>query len=381
MDESLREQYTLISDTAGRFLSDNYSFVDRQRWITTKDGYSQDHWRQMHELGWMHLSLPSDCGGLGCGIGFVARLAHQFGRCLFMSPFFTSVVVSAKIIEHTAQDPLRNKLLSEIAQNGSIITAALYESQSRYDLHNIASTAKRIGSKWVLNGEKIVVHYANCADRFVVLVRTRGHQTDKSGLTLFCLPSQCEGLSLEHYTTHDGGRLSTLKMYDVSVDQDSMIGQAHSALCGIREAIDFATAFVSCEMTGAMENLMDFTLEYVKTRTQFGQKLSSFQAISHRLVDMYMRCELASSISGEAVRALESLEGRDRQLVISTAKHEIGQMAIANAEEAIQMHGAMGMMDEMPVGHYLKRLFALNLLFGDPDFHRNRFRQLSEKRV
>ena len=379
MDNSLREQYSLISDTAERFLLDNYPFSVRQQLITGQSGYSDKHWQQIHDMGWMQLSLPVDCGGLGCGIGFVAQLAREFGRHLFMSPFFTSAVLSAKIIENLADDPMRKKLLGEIADNTSVITAALYEKQSRYDMHNITSGAKQNAGRWILNGEKIALQYGNCANRILVLVRTQGEQTDHSGLTLFCLPSQCEGLKLTHYTAHDGSRLSTLRMRNVEVSENCMIGKAHDALVdGISEAVEFSLAYICAEMTGAMERLMDVTLEYAKTRTQFGQKLSSFQAIQHRLVDMYMRCELARSLSSEAINCLESQQGRERGLVLAASKHEIGRMAIINAEEAVQLHGAMGMMDELPVGHYLKRLFTLNLLFGDPDYHRSRFRQLSK---
>ena len=378
MDNPFQEHYSLLTDSAERFLSENYSFTDRQKIISQDPGYRAEHWQQTVELGWTCLCVPPEYGGLGADARFVAQLTRQFGKHIFLSPLFASGVVSSKIIELTARDSQRQAMLEQIAQGHSIITTALYEPQSRYDLHNIATLAARDRNLYTINGSKVAVQYGSCATHIVVLARTEGEQSDTWGLTLFCIPATAEGLHFKHYVGHDGSRVSTLELNHVSVDSSCMLGSVNEAALPLQRAINFSVSAICAEMTGAMEFLLDTTLDYVKTRSQFGRKLSEFQTIQHRLVDMYARCEMANSLSQEAARAVDTLSELEQNLIISAAKHEIGQMAIFNAEEAVHLHGAMGMMDELPIGHYLKRLFCLNLAFGDCDYHKTRYRELSK---
>ena len=195
---------------------------------------------------------------------------------------------------------------------------------------------------------------------------------------MFLLPCNLDGVSFEHYSTHDGGRVSLVHLDNVAVDSNCLIGSENLALPNLQRSLNFATAMLCAEMVGVMDATFEKTLEFVKTRTQFGSAIGSFQSIQHRLVDMYMRCELATSMSMEAARAVNDLLSPEQDRLVSAAKAEIGRAAILNAEEAIQLHGAMGMMDEMPTGHFLKRAFALNLLYGDAEYHQARYRQLSQ---
>ena len=377
IDDEKRQQYKLLEDSARRFLEKNYKFDKRSQHIGKEPGFSYSHWQQMTELGWMELSIGTEYNGLGGGADLMAALMKQFGRFLYLNPYFASVVVSSRLLERMAAEPIKKSVLSEIAAGSSVVTPALYEKQSRYDLSNIATTAIRSGDKYVLNGSKVGVQYGNAATHLTVLARTAGNQTDSEGLSLFFIPTGEKGVEFQHYTTHDGGRVSTVGLNEVTIDGDRLMGAEHQALPALQLALNYATAVLCAEVTGAMEVLFEQTLEYVKTRTQFGQKIGSFQAIQHRMVDMYMRCELANSMCQEAVRVVDELDSPQQDLIVSAAKAEIGRMAVLNAEEAVHLHGAMGMMNEMPVGHYFKRIFSLNLLYGDPAYHQTRYRDLS----
>ena len=370
------EQLRLIEDSARRFLEKSYSFNHRSALVGAEPGYSSEQWQQMTELGWMLLPLSEQYDGFGGDANLMCALMHQFGRSNFVSPYFSSVVVAARILQNAATGSVHSNLLNQIAEGTSIVSPALYEAQSRYDLHNTTTTAVATDSGYVLNGTKVGVQYGNAASHFLVLARTAGEQTDRTGLSLFLVPADCSGIRLEHYCAHDGARVSTLHLDNVEIESDGLVGAEYQALAPLQGAINYAVSMLCAEMTGVMDAMLEQTLEYVKTRTQFGSTIGSFQAIQHRLVDMYLRCELATSMSAEAARAVNELEGVDQERLVSAAKAEIGRAAVLNAEEAVHLHGAMGLMNEMPIGHYLKRCFSLNLLYGDADYHQARYREL-----
>lgn len=372
------EQCALIAQSAERFMQDRYPFAKRRELISTDSGYCHDQWRDKAELGWMHLPISENFGGHGGDADFVAVLMREFGRHNYQSPYFVSAVLCARMLETMAKGKVRSDMLNRIAAGTAIVSAALFEPQSRYDLCNTATTATRSGDRYLLKGNKVGVQYGNSATHLLILARTAGGQHDCSGLSIFLLPNDLDGLRFEHHAAHDGGRVSILHLDNIAVGPESLVGPEDLALPTLRYSLNFATAMLCAEMVGVMDATFEQTLDYVKTRTQFGQTIGSFQSIQHRLVDMYMRSEVAASMGMEAARAVNDLDSPEQDRLVSAAKAEIGRAAILNAEEAIQLHGAMGMMDDMPVGHYLKRAFALNSFLGDAEHHQARYRQLSQ---
>ncbi len=374
-DTALHEQQSLIEDSARRFLDHHYSFEARQKIIHEEPGYSTRQWEEMAELGWMLLPMSTDFGGLGGDMALVSTLAKEFGRSLFINPFLGSALVSTKIIEESEREPLRTETLDGIGTGGAIVSPALYEAQVRYDLDNIATTASENDDRIVLNGTKTAVLYGNVASELLVLARNEA-EPKNANCSLCLVPVDQKGVAMTHHHTHDGGRMSDVLLRDVEVNRKQVLLHGQETLPIVKRAVRYANASICAELVGAMEVTFEMTLEYLKTRQQFGKHLSSFQALQHRMVDMFMRCQLAESMRREAARAIESENETQQDMIISAAKCEIANSALLNAEEAVQLHGAMGMMDEMPVGHYLKRVFTLGLLFGDADYHQSCYRNM-----
>ncbi len=377
MDLSWHEQSALLADSAQRFLRDRYTFEKRRAIVGTDPGYRADHWQQMTELGWTQLCIPGEFSGFGANAQFAAQLLRQFGRHLFVGPIFTSAIAATQIIARTAAQPQAEYLFDELGQGQAIAAPALYEPQSRYDLHPARTTAIQTSSGYQISGEKAAIEYGNCASHLLVSATLQSPRSDAPGLQIFCIPATAEGLTLRSFRSHDGSRVSTLKLSDVCVDASALLASGKHALESLQAAVNFGLAAICAELAGAMEFTLSTTLEYVRARRQFGKKLSDFQTIQHRLVDMLTRCELADSLCQAAAQAVDTLAEPQQSMIVSSAKHEIGKLALANAEEAVHLHGAMGMMDEMPVGHYLKRVFCLSMAYGDCAFHKARFRQLS----
>ena len=374
-DTALHEQQSLIEDSARRFLDHHYSFEARQKFIHEEPGYSTRQWEEMAELGWMLLPMSTDFGGLGGDMALVSTLAKEFGRSLFVNPFLGSALVSTKIIEESEREPLRTEILDGIGAGEAIVSPALYEAQVRYDLDNIATTVSEKDDRIVLNGTKTAILYGNVASELLVLARNEV-ENKNANFSLCLVPVDQQGVAMTHHRTHDGGRMSDVLLRDVEVNRNQILLHGQETMPIIKRAVRYANTSICAELVGAMEATFEMTLEYLKTRQQFGKNLSSFQALQHRMVDMFMRCQLAESMRREAARAIESANGTQQDMIISAAKCEIARSALLNAEEAVQLHGAMGMMDEMPVGHYLKRVFTLGLLFGDADYHQSCYRNM-----
>ena len=374
-DTSLYEQQSLIEDSAKRFLDHHYSFEARRKIIHEEPGYSTQQWEEMAELGWMLLPMAVDFGGLGGDMALVSTLTKEFGRSLFVNPFLGSAVVSTKIIEASDCEPVRSEILNGIGAGGAIVSPALYEAQVRYDLDNIATTASVNDGRIVLNGTKTAALYGNVASKLLILARSEAEHND-SNFSLCLVPVDQQGVEMIHHRTHDGGRMSDVLLKDVIVNRNQILLHGQETLPIVKRAVRYANTSICAELVGVMEATFEMTLEYLKTRQQFGKYLGSFQVLQHRMVDMFMRCQLAESMRREAARAIESANESEQDMIISAAKCEIARSALLNAEEAVQLHGAMGMMDEMPVGHCLKRVFTLGLLFGDADYHQNCYRNM-----
>jgi len=372
MDFELSEEQKLFRDSIVRFLAAEYGFNKRQAAVATDEGFLDSHWRTFAELGWLGAAFCEEDGGLGGSPVETMLLMEQFGRALVVSPYLSSIVLAGNLIRFAGTEEQRRSLLPEVIEGRRRLAFAFAEPQSRYDLADVATLAAPDGDSFIIDGAKCVVFFAAAADRVIVSARTTGAETDPDGISLFVVDRDTPGLHAEHYTTHDGARASELRFHKVRVEQSACLGPRDQALPLIEKTIDHAIAAVCAEACGAMWASYEQTLEYLKTRKQFGQTLGSFQALQHRLVDVYMKCELAQSMVYEATLTLDG-DDAARRNAVSAAKYLIGQYARAVGEEGVQLHGGVAMTLDVPIGHYLKRLSLINASFGDSGYHLARY--------
>lgn len=372
MDFELSEEQTLFRTSIVRFLADEYGFNKRQEIVATDAGFLESHWQTFAELGWLAASFPEDDGGLGGSPVETMLLMEQFGRALVVSPYLSSIVLAGHLICFAGSEEQKRTLLPEIMEGRRKLALAFAEPQARYELADVATIATPDGDGFVIDGAKCVVLFAGAADQVVVSARTAGSQSESRGVSLFVVDMDSSELHAQHYRTHDGGRASELRLHKVRVDRHACLGPLDDALPLIEKTIDYATAAVCAEACGAMWSIYEQTLEYLKTRKQFGQTLGAFQTLQHRLVDVYMKCELSQSMVYEATLNLDG-DDATRRNAVSAAKYLIGQYARAVGEEGVQLHGGIGMTMDVPIGHYLKRLALINASFGDSGHQLGRY--------
>ena len=372
----LDEQQSAFRSSLERNLTERYSFDHRQTTVATGEGFAESDWNQLADLGCMAAPFPVDAGGLGGGAMELMVIAEQFGRHLVRLPYLASVVLGGSVIDLGGNTEQRSALLPRIADGSLKLALAYVEPQARFDLHDVETRAIRVGTGWNLNGRKDVVLYGQSADQIVVVARTYGDSRDPEGLTLFLVPAESCGITIEGYRLHDGDRAASIRFDDVVVGDESVIDATDIGLRVLELAIDRATVFVCAEMLGSMWKMFETTLEYLKTREQFGQPLGSFQALQHRMVDMYTRCELATSSVHEVTQIMTSDPDNNwRRHNVSAAKYAVGEAARLVCADAIQLHGGIGMTMDHPAGHHFKRVTSLNGMFGDPDHHLDSFRK------
>ena len=380
MDFSLSEEQSIFRDSVARFIAEEYAFDARQALVAEEPGYSEAHWERFAELGWLAAALPEAYGGLGGSAVETMLLAEHFGRGLVMSPYLATVVLGAGAILHGGSEEQKRALLPEVAEGRLKLAFAYAEPQSRYDLHDVATRARAEDGGYRIEGRKGVVFYAGSADRIVVSARTAGETRDTSGISLFLVDAKAPGLEAKHYPTQDGGRASELRFDGVRVEAEERLGEAGTegaALAVVERVIDHAIAWVCAEAAGAMWAVYEQTLAYLKTREQFGRTLGSFQALQHRMVDVYTKCELATSMVYEATLHLDAPDAATRSRAAAAAKYAVGRNARDVGQEGVQLHGGIGMTFELPIGHYLKRITTINSSFGDPRYQLRRYQSLA----
>ena len=377
MDFELTDEQRQLQDSVARFVQDNYSFEQRRAIVATEAGYSEDHWKQMAELGWLGLSLPEDHGGIGLGPVETMILMEEFGKGLVAEPYLATVVLGAGAIVHGGSVDQKNAILPAVAEGTMKLALGFAERQSRYNLADVATKAEKSGSGYKLNGMKGVVFGAPSADKIVVSARTSGGPRDADGITLFVVDANQAGVSVRGYPTADGLRAGEVTLENVEVGADAVVGAVGGGLPVLEKVIDHAIAAIAAEATGAMSHLNDMTLEYIKTREQFGQPIGKFQVLQHRMVDMFIAHEEAKSMAMMAAMRVEEADAGERKKAMSAAKVQIGKSGRYVGQQAIQLHGGIGMTDEYAAGHYFKRLTMVDRSFGDVDFHLKRFSDLS----
>jgi alkylation response protein AidB-like acyl-CoA dehydrogenase len=375
MDFQLSEEQTLLADSVESWLQDKYDFDRWRKLVKTDLGYAQENWKTMAELGWLAVPLPEDAGGMGGGAVDTMLLAERFGRHMVAEPYFSTVILGAGLIQAAGNDKQKAEWLAAIAEGKAKWAFAHAEHGARFAMNEVRTKAVKAGDGWTLSGKKIVVWDAASADRLIVLARSAGSDADEKGLGLFVVDASGAGVARHDYRTVDNRRASDIQFDHAPVL--AVLGDPAGAWPAVQAVVDQAIAFMASEAVGAMAALHETTLAYAKTRKQFGRPIGDFQVIQHRLVDMMMQVESTRSLA--LLASLKAAaEPKERAKAAAAAKVQLGRSGRFVGQQAVQIHGGMGMTDELNVGHYMKRLMMLDTTFGNADFHQRRFAALSD---
>ena len=376
MDFSLSEEQQMLKDSVDRFVREEYELDKRRKLVASDDGFSRDNWAKMAELGWLAVALPEEHGGIGGGPVETMVIMEGFGTGLVVEPYLSSVVLGGSFLMQGGSAALQGELLPKLGAGELMLAFAYAERQSRFDLNDVEFKAEKSGSGYTLSGHKGVVYHAACADKIVVSARTAGGSRDEKGITLFLVDADAAGLSRRDYPTVDGLRASELTFENVSVGADAILGEADNGLPLIDSVVGKGIAALAAEAVGCMKVLQETTNEYLKTRVQFGVPLSKFQVLQHRMVDMFMEYEQARSMCYMVTLKCEDEDPVERAKAVHAAKVQIGRSGRFVGQQSVQLHGGMGMTDELHVGHYFKRLTMIDTMFGNKDHHLKRYAQL-----
>lgn len=376
MDFSLNEEQLMFTDSVSRFIDNDYDFETRQKIAESGKGYSTDLWQTYAELGWTAITFAEEDGGLDGGAIELMIMMEQFGRGLVVEPFLATVILAGGVLKNAASTAQKEKWLVGIIEGRIQAALAFSEPQSRFDIADIATNARIDGAKYVLNGEKNLVLNGGNADLLIIPARTSGLQSDQHGITLFAVSADSPGIDRRCYAMVDAHHAADITFKNVTVDETAILGEVGQGIEPLQTVIDEATLSVCAEAMGIMRTMHDKTVEYSKSRVQFGVPIGTFQALQHRMVDNLMACEQTYSLLLWA-SMLNASGNPDLRKAISALKYQIGTAGRKVAQEAVQIHGAIGMAWELDIAHYFKRITAIELLFGNADFHLSRYLELS----
>ncbi len=377
MNFTFSDEQILIRDMAERFFRDDYGLEARRKHQAMPGGFCRDTWAQYADMGWLALGIPENLGGIGGGAVDMAILVEAMGGGLAVEPFLATVVLGGTLVRDGASPDVRADLLPQLAAGELHLSFACSEAQSRYDLNDVRTRARADGGGFVLNGVKTMALHAGTADKIAVTARTAGDERDDGGVTVFLIDADAPGVTITDYATVDGLRAGDVTLEGVRVGADAVLGDIDGGLALAETVVDRAAALVSAEAAGLMAALTRDTVAFLKERKQFGRPLGDFQALQHRATEMYMETELTRSL---AYMAAVRQDGGDREAArraASQAKAKAGQAGRLIGQEAVQLHGGMGVTDEMPVGHYFKRLTLIDHSFGDRAHHLDRLADMS----
>lgn len=372
MDFNFNQEQLQFADALKRWIGRDYSFEARRAIIHSDRGTSDGAWATLAELGMTALPVPEEHGGFNGNAVDMFVVMQELGRGLVVEPYFATVL-GAEFLRLAGG---RGALLEQVATGELKLACALGERQSRHDMFDIATRATANGDGWVLNGEKKVVLHGAEAGMLVVSARSGGAQRGQDGVTLFVLPADTPGITVTGYRTLDGQRAADVRFENVQAPRGSLLGEADQGAAILDAALDYGTGLLCAEALGAMEAIFEATLEYLKTRQQFGAPIGKFQALQHRMADMYIHLEQARSMALMAAVKLASNDAEGahaRRRAVSAAKYRINLAARFVGQQAVQLHGGMGVTDELPAAHYFKRLATIELTLGDADHHLARF--------
>jgi alkylation response protein AidB-like acyl-CoA dehydrogenase len=372
MNFDLTPEQQLLKDSVERFVADTYSLESRIKLTDAEPGFSKANWQSMAELGWLALPFDDADGGFGGGPIETMLLMETFGKGLVVEPYLASIVLGGGALRRGGSKALKHELLPGVIDGSRQLAFGYAEEQARFDLDDVVTSARADGDGFVLNGTKSVVVNAATADHIVISARTSGGQVDKHGISLFLVDAKADGVSRDNYPTVDGLRASEVKLTNVRVGRDRLLGELDKGYQILSAVANDAVLALAAEAVGAMEVLYKDTVEYTQQRIQFGHPLSEFQVLQHRMVEMFMEYEQCKSLLLRAT--MEASQGLDvAPRTIHALKHLVGRAGIFVAENAVQLHGGMGMTEELRIGHYFKRMLVIDAQFGNADYHLEKF--------
>ena len=372
MDFDLNDEQRLLKDSVDRLMAAEYGFDKRKGYAASARGYSDTMWAKYAELGILALPFTEADGGIGGGPVETMLVMEALGGAMALEPYLATVVLAGGIIRHGASAEQRARLIPGIASGEATFALAHQEKQSRYDLASVATTARKDGGGWVLDGEKGVVLGGDSADHIFVTARTAGSGRDRSGIGVFLVAAKAPGVSRRGYPNQDGQRAAQFTLAGVRVDASNAIGDPANGLPMVERVVDEAIAALCAEAIGVMSMMHTITLDYLKTRKQFGVTIGSFQAVQHRAADMFVALEQARSMAMFATMMAVESNATERAKAMSAAKVQIGKSGRHISHEAVQLHGGIAMTMEYSVGHAFKRMTMIDRLFGDTDYHLTR---------
>ncbi|WP_191083731.1 acyl-CoA dehydrogenase family protein [Roseococcus microcysteis] len=367
MDFDLNESQGMLQDSVRKLLSDKYGFEQRKAYMASETGWSRELWAQYADLGLLGLPFDEEDGGFGGGGEEVMIVAEQMGRHITLEPWLSTVVLGGGFLRHGAAADLRADMVAGVAGGGVLLAFAQQERQSRYDLHDVATTAKKDGAAWVITGRKGMVLHGDTADHFIVTARISGNRRDKGGIGVFLVPAKAEGVSVRGFRQVDGSRAAEVEFSNARAEH--ALGTPEDGLALVDKVVDEAIAALAAEAIGAMDVVHAMTLDYMKTRQQFGKPIGSFQALQHKAADMLVAIEQSRSMAYFATMAARDSDAAERRRNMHAVKAQIGRSQRLVGQEAIQLHGGIAMTMEYAAGHYFKRLTVNEATFGDTDFH------------
>ncbi len=372
MNFNLSEEQNLLKDSVTKFVLNDYDYETRTKHTQMEAGFDPNTWNTFAELGWLCVPFSEEDGGIGGGPIETMIMMEEFGKGLVVEPYISTVVLAGGVIAKAASAEQKAEYLSSIIDGSKLYSLAYAEEQSRFDLFDVITRAEKQGDQYVINGKKSMVLHGGSANYFVVTARTGGEQRDDDGVSLFIVDASNTGVALRDYPTLDGHRAAEVELTNVAVPASALIGAEGGAASVLESVANDASLALCAEAVGMMEKLYKETVEYSKNRKQFGVPIAVFQALQHRMVDMFTLHEECKSLLLRAVMSMAA-DDEDQVKNVSALKYAIATKGQKVAHEAIQIFGGMGMTDEMSVGMYLKRINVINTLFGNGDYHLKRF--------
>ena len=377
MDFSYTDVQQMLQDSVQKFVQKSYDFDTRNTILNSEQGYSAENWQLFADLGWLAVPFSEEDGGLGGSAVDLMVIMEEFGKANLIEPYTAGAVLSGSLVAELATGDAKTTLVEGIIGGELLLASAFAEPGSRFNPGSVATSAAVNGDDVTLNGIKVAVENGPNANKLLVSARESGDVRDPLGISVFVVDASTPGISMRSYQTVDGKMASEVTLADVKVPASNRLGEAGAALAAIEVATNRAIVAVRDEAVGALEVLLQKTVEYSKTRKQFGTPIGTFQALQHRMADMFIQCQLARSI---VIMAAMTLDGDDsaeeKAKAVAAAKSRIGKAIKDVGQEAIQIHGGIAMTEELDVGHLFKRVTALDLAFGDGDYHTQRFAQL-----
>jgi acyl-CoA dehydrogenase len=375
MDLELTEEHKMLQDSVKYFVKKEHSFERLRELKTDRLGYSKDLWNKMAGLGWMELIFPEKYGGQELELDFAMVLMEEFGRGMVPEPWLSTVLLGGNLILLGGTETQQQEILPKVGAGELLMTLAYLEDGGRFDMNYCATSAIPNEKGFILSGRKIFVLDGGIADMFVISTRTSGGISDKDGITLFILPGDAKGLQVTPLKTMDGRNACIFDLNDVAVSDREVVGQVDQGYPLLSDALDQATACLCAEMTGGMQGCLDMTVRHVSDRIQFNRPIGSFQAVQHKVADMFVKKELATSATYYAIASMVE-NTKEKTSAVSIAKAKCSCAYVEIAKSAIQLFGAFGFTNEADIGFFLKRAKVTEILFGDADYHYDRFATL-----